>query len=181
MSNETNTITEDAIFKSRTAEELEGAKSLGSGATTYKYQYDPTLLETFVNKHQDRDYVITFDCTEGTSLCPKTHQPDFFKAVISYIPRERCLESKAAKLYLGSFRNTGSFHEDVCNTVGKDLVKLLDPKYLEVRMIYSVRGGIALYPFFSYADDSGKYDHIVQQRQIDVLRDASNRTVRYDM
>ena len=65
--------------------------------------------------------------------------------------------------------------------VGKDLVKLLDPKYLEVRMIYSVRGGIALYPFFTYSDASGNYDYIVKQRQIDALRDASNRTVRYDM
>lgn len=171
----------EQVLTTRNTEELAGAKSLGSGATKYVYTYDPSLLETFINKHQDRDYIITFDCTEGTSLCPKTHQPDFFKAVISYIPREKCLESKAAKLYLGSFRSTGSFHEDVCNTVGKDLVALLDPKYLEVRMIYSVRGGIALYPFFAYADSSGKYDAIVQQRQIDVMRDASNRTVRYDM
>ena len=172
---------EQEIFKGRSADELEGAKSLGSGATKYVYTYDPTLLESFVNKHQDNDYVITFDCTEGTSLCPKTHQPDFFKAVISYIPRERCVESKSMKLYLGSFRNTGSFHEDICNTIGKDLVKLLDPKYLEVHMIYSVRGGIAIYPLYTYADDSGKYDYIVQQRQLDALRDGSNRVVRYDM
>ena len=171
----------EQVISTRDEEELKGANSLGSGSTNYVYTYDPTLLETFVNKHQDNDYVITFDCTEGTSLCPKTHQPDFFKAVISYIPRERCLESKSAKLYLGSFRNTGSFHEDVCNTVGEDLVGLLDPKYLEVRMIYSVRGGIALYPFFTYADSSGEYDYIVKQRRVDALRDASNRTVRYDM
>lgn len=171
----------EQVLTSRTAEELEGAKSLGSGSTNYKYTYDPTLLETFVNKHQDNDYVITFDCTEGSSLCPKTHQPDFFKAVISYIPREKCVESKSMKLYLGSFRMTGSFHEDVCNTIGKDLVALLDPKYLECRMIYSVRGGIALYPLFTYADNSGDYDYIVKQRQLDALRDASNRTIRYDM
>ena len=75
---------------------------------------------------------------------------------------------------------TGSFHEDVCNTIGKDLVKLLDPKYLEVKMIYSVRGGIAIFPQFTYADDSGNYDYIVKQRQLDALRDAGNRTVRYD-
>lgn len=171
----------ETILSSRSAEELAGANSLGSGATNYVYTYDPSLLETFVNKHPDNDYIITFDCTEGSSLCPKTHQPDFFKAVISYIPRDKCLESKSMKLYLGSFRMTGSFHEDVCNTIGKDLVALLDPKYIEVKMIYSVRGGIALYPLFTYADKSGKYDHIVAQRQIDALRDASNRAVRYDM
>lgn len=96
----------EQVLTTRNTEELAGAKSLGSGATKYVYTYDPSLLETFINKHQDRDYIITFDCTEGTSLCPKTHQPDFFKAVISYIPREKCLESKSAKLYLGSFRNT---------------------------------------------------------------------------
>lgn len=112
--------------------------------------------------------------------CPKTHQPDFFKAVISYIPRELCVESKSLKLYLGSFRMTGSFHEDICNTIGKDLVNLLHPQYLEVKMIYSVRGGIAIYPQYTYADASGKYDYIVKQRQLDALRDASNRTVKYD-
>lgn len=174
MSNET-------ILKTRSNEELAGANSLGSGNTNYVYTYDPTLLETFVNKHSENDYVVTFDCTEGTSLCPKTHQPDFFKAVISYIPRKRMLESKSAKLYLGSFRNTGSFHEDICNTIGKDLVALLDPKYLEVRMIYSVRGGIALYPFFNYADDSGNYDYLLTQRKLDILRDSANRSVKYDM
>ena len=169
------------ILNTRSAEELSGANSLGSGSTKYVYSYDPSLLETFVNKHQDNDYVITFDCTEGTSLCPKTHQPDFFKAVISYIPRKLCVESKSLKLYLGSFRNTGSFHEDVCNTVGKDLVKLLDPRYLECRMIYSVRGGIAIYPSYTYADDSGDYDYIVKQRKLDLLRDGSNRTIKYDI
>ena len=174
-------MAENNVLSTRSAAELSGANSLGSGATKYTYMYDPNLLETFINKHQDNDYVITFDCTEGSSLCPKTHQPDFFKAVISYIPREKCVESKSLKLYLGSFRMTGSFHEDVCNTVGKDLVNLLDPKYLEVKMIYSVRGGIAIFPQYTYADASGNYDYIVKQRQLDALRDASNRTVRYDM
>lgn len=169
------------VYRGRSAEELEGANSLGSGSTNYIHTYDPTLLETFVNKHQGNDYVITFDCTEGTSLCPKTHQPDFFKAVISYIPRDRCVESKSMKLYLGSFRQTGSFHEDICNTIGKDLVTLLNPKYLECKMIYSVRGGIAIYPLYTYSDDSGKYDYIVKQRQLDALRDGSNRAIRYDI
>ena len=174
-------MSETEVLKTRSAEELEGASSLGSGSTKYVYTYDPSLLETFVNKHQDNDYVITFDCTEGTSLCPKTHQPDFFKAVISYIPREKCVESKSMKLFLGSFRMTGSFHEDICNIIGKDLVELLDPKYLEVKMIYSVRGGCAIFPLFTYSDASGDYDYIVKQRQLDALRDGSNRVVRYDM
>ena len=173
-------MVDNNVLSTRSAEELNGANSLGSGATKYTYTYDSNLLETFINKHQDNDYVITFDCTEGSSLCPKTHQPDFFKAVISYIPREKCVESKSLKLYLGSFRMTGSFHEDVCNTIGKDLTKLLDPKYLEVKMIYSVRGGIAIYPQYTYSDSSHNYDYIVRQRQLDALRDGSNRVIRYD-
>lgn len=168
------------LVSARNSAELEGVNSLGSGKTVYKYTYAPELLETFVNKNQDMEYIITFDGYEGTSLCPKTFQPDFFKPVISYIPRERCLESKSAKLYIGSFRNFGCFHEDVCCTIGRDLVKLLDPRYLEVRLIYSPRGGLAIFPAFVYSDSSGKYDKLKEQRMAELLRDGSCRTVRYD-
>ena len=84
------------------------------------------------------------------------------------------------KLYLFSFRNSGDFHEDVINKVGKDLVKLLDPKYLEVRGIFSPRGGLAIYPFYNYVGDE-KYKDLAMQRKIDIMRDSCNRTVRYDM
>lgn len=169
------------VVGTRSAEELEGVKGLGSGKTVYKNTYAPEVLETFPNKNPDVDYIITFDGYEGTSLCPRTGQPDFFKPVISYIPNDVCVESKSMKLYLFSFRETGSFHEDVCVTVGKDLVKLLHPKYLEVRMIYSPRGGLSIFPSFVYSDDSGKYDKLKEQRTLELLRDGSNRTVRYDM
>lgn len=165
---------------SRNAEELQGVTLLGNQNTKYKYEYDPSILETFVNKNPDNDYVITFDGYEGTSLCPKTGQPDFFKMVINYIANEKCVESKSLKLYLFSFRSTGEFHEDVVNRIGKDLVQLLDPKYLEVRGIFSPRGGIAIYPFFNYAGDE-KYRDLAMQRKIDTMRDACNRTVKYDM
>lgn len=163
----------------RNLEELGSVSKLGNKSTKYKDTYDPTILETFDNKHPDNDYVVTFDCTEGTSKCPVTGQPDFFKAIISYIPNKKMVESKSLKLYLFSFRNQGAFHEDIVNTIGKDLVSLMSPKYLEVRGIFSVRGGIAIYPFFTYAQDE-KYEALSTQRKLDVLRDGANRTVKYD-
>lgn len=111
--------------------------------------------------------------------CPKTGQPDFAKIVISYIPNERMVESKSLKLYLFSFRNQGDFHEDCINMIGKDLVKLMDPKYLEVRGIFAARGGIAISTLYTYS--SKGYEDIEKHRKLDVLRDESNRTIRFDM
>lgn len=137
----------------RTDDELQGVSLLGEKKTVYPTDYAPEMLETFVNKHPDNEYLVTFNCPEFTSLCPKTGQPDFAKIIISYIPRERMVESKSLKLYLFSFRNHGDFHEDCVNIIMKDLVKLMDPKYIEVTGIFTPRGGISIYPFANYADD----------------------------
>lgn len=165
----------------RNTDELEGVSLLGNQNTHYTDDYNPEVLETFVNKHPDNDYVVTFDAYEFTSKCPKTGQPDFAKVIISYIPREKMVESKSLKLYLFSFRNHGDFHEDCMNTIAKDLIKLMDPKYLEVRGIFSPRGGISIYPFVNYvAPDCPQFQDMLQQRRLDVLKDAANRTIRYD-
>ena len=74
---------------SRNSEELNGVTLLGNQNTKYSYDYNPKVLETFVNKHPDNDYVVTFDAYEFSSLCPKTGQPDWAKVVISYIPNEQ--------------------------------------------------------------------------------------------
>ena len=167
---------------SRNEAELEGVTLLGNQNTKYADDYAPGVLETFVNKHPDNDYVVTFDAYEFTSKCPKTGQPDFAKVVISYIPREKMVESKSLKLYLFSFRNHGDFHEDCMNIIAKDLIKLMDPKYLEVRGIFSPRGGISIYPFVNYvAPDCSNLESLAAQRKLDALRDASNRTVKYDL
>ena len=138
---------------SRNEKELQGVTLLGNQGTKYQFDYRPDVLETFVNKHPDNEYLVTFDCPEFTSLCPKTGQPDFGRIVINYIPRERMVESKSLKLYLFSFRNHGDFHEDCVNIIMKDLIKLMDPKYIEVRGIFNPRGGISIYPFANYGDD----------------------------
>lgn len=136
----------------RSKDELEGVTLLGNQHTQYPTDYNPQVLETFVNKHPENEYLVTFNCPEFTSLCPMTGQPDFAKIIISYIPRERMVESKSLKLYLFSFRNHGDFHEDCVNIILNDLVRLMDPKYLEVTGLFTPRGGISIYPFANYAD-----------------------------
>lgn len=163
----------------RTQKEFGTVSALGSGQTTYADKYNPDVLETFENKHPDQDYVVSFDAYELSSLCPRTGQPDFAKIVISYIPDKKMVESKSLKLYLFSFRNTGSFHEDIVNIIKEDLVKLMEPKYLEVKGIFSPRGGISIYPAANYSG-CRKYDKLASQRKAEFLRDAANRTVKYD-
>ncbi len=136
----------------RNEEQLTGVTLLGNTGVKYPTQYAPEILETFINKHQDREYLVTFTCPEFTSLCPKTGQPDFAKIIINYIPRERMVESKSLKLYLFSFRNHGDFHEDCVNIILNDLVKLMDPRYIEVKGIFTPRGGISIYPFANHGD-----------------------------
>jgi len=136
--------------------EKEGMTLLGESGTKYDMDYNPGVLETFTNKHPENDYLVTFNCPEFTSLCPITGQPDFAKIIINYIPGEKMVESKSLKLYLFSFRNHGDFHEDCVNIIKNDLVKLMNPRYLEVIGIFMPRGGISIYPMASYADDEHK-------------------------
>lgn len=165
----------------RNEEELSGVSLLGNQNTKYEDDYAPHVLETFINKHPENDYIVTFDAYEFTSKCPKTGQPDFAKIIISYIPREKMVESKSLKLYMFSFRNRGDFHEDCTNIIMKDLIKLMDPKYIEVRGIFSPRGGISIFPFANYvAEDCPHLEQLKAQRQLQVLADGANRKVRYD-
>ena len=105
----------------------EGLTLLGSQGTQYPKDYDPSVLETFDNKHPGRDYFVKFNCPEFTSLCPITGQPDFATIYISYVPRTKMVESKSLKLYLFSFRNHGDFHEDCVNIIMNDLIALMEP------------------------------------------------------
>lgn len=99
-------------------------------------------LETFANPSVDRDYEIRFDIPEFTCLCPKTGQPDFAQFEIRYTPDKLCVELKSLKLYFWSFREEGHFHEAVTNLILNDLVKLISPRFMEVKGIFNVRGGI---------------------------------------
>lgn len=170
-------------FKQQSAEELrkEGVTLLGSGSTVYKDTYDPSVIQTFENKYPDRDYVVTFDALEGTSLCPITHQPDFFKMIITYIPDKLMLESKSLKLLLFSWRNTGSYHETIVNTVMEDIRDRIKPKFILVKGIFSPRGGIAIFPVATYADPNyPEYVEMEKRIKFQAIVDSTNRTVRYD-
>ena len=141
----------------------EGLQSLGR-KTEYKSTYNPSVLEAFENLHKENDYWVRFNCPEFTSLCPITGQPDFAEIRIGYIPDERMVESKSLKLYLFSFRDEGAFHEDCVNIIMKDLVKLMDPKYLEVTGFFSPRGGISIHPYANYGRPGTRYEELAQRR-----------------
>ena len=138
-------------------------KALGHGSV-YSQTYAPEVLETFENRHTDNDYWVRFNCPEFTTLCPITGQPDFAEIRIGYVPDRRMVESKSLKLYLFSFRSNGDFHEDCVNTIMKDLVKLMDPKYLEVTGIFTPRGGISIYPYANYGRPGTKWEKLAWDR-----------------
>ena len=138
---------------------MEKDKSRFAGLTLLKqnerhYPQSPeeAHLETFQNLYADRDYVITFDCPEYTSLCPVTGQPDFGHIVIRYIPDKQCIESKSLKLFLFSFRNTNTFHEESVNTILDAVVKSCSPRAAEVTGEFRPRGGIAIHVTARYGD-----------------------------
>ena len=148
----------------RSEQELSGVTLLGNTGVKYPTSYAPEVLETFVNKHPGREYLVTFTCPEFTSLCPMTGQPDFARILITYIPSERMVEGKSLKLYLFSFRNHGDFHEDCVNIILNDLVALMDPRYIEVKGIFTPRGGIAIHPFANWGD--AEHADLVAQRRL---------------
>ncbi len=132
--------------------------------TDYPTQYAPEVLEAFDNKHPDVDYFVKFNCPEFTSLCPITSQPDFATIYISYIPDKKLVESKSLKLYLFSYRNKGEFHENCVNTIMKDLVALMDPKYIEVWGKFMPRGGLSIDPYCNYGKKGSKYEAMAEHR-----------------
>ena len=137
--------------------------ALGS-KTKYPTQYEPGVLETFQNRHPENDYWVKFNCPEFTSLCPITNQPDFATIYISYVPGEKMVESKSLKLYLFSYRNHGDFHENCVNTIMKDLIALMQPKYIEVWGKFMPRGGISIDPWCNYGAKGTKYEQLAEFR-----------------
>ena len=138
-------------------------KSLGK-ASEYHFSYSPELLETFDNRHPGNDYWVKFNCPEFTSLCPITGQPDFAAIYISYIPDIKMVESKSLKLYLFSFRNHGGFHEDCVNIIMKDLITLMEPRYIEVWGKFTPRGGISIDPYCNYGKPGSKFEAMAEFR-----------------
>lgn len=148
----------------RKKEELSGVTLLGNQHTVYKSNYAPEVLESFPNKHTGNDYFVKFNCPEFTSLCPITGQPDFAAIYISYVPDRLMVESKSLKLYLFSFRNHGDFHEDCVNIIMKDLIQLMEPKYIEVWGKFTPRGGISIDPYCNYGKPGTAWETVAFDR-----------------
>jgi len=139
-----------------TKEDLTVTKTNVSGLTqlghTAKLPASPeeAIIERVPNS-QSGGYVVRFTAPEFTSLCPMTGQPDFAHLVIDYVPGKWLVESKSLKLYLGSFRNHGAFHEDCTVGIGKRLVRELKPKWLRIGGYWYPRGGIPIDVFWQTA------------------------------
>jgi 7-cyano-7-deazaguanine reductase len=145
-------------------QKIPGLTHLGNQNVTYNDQYDPGVLEVFENKYPGNDYFVKFNCPEFTSLCPMTGQPDFATLYISYIPKTYMVESKSLKLYLFSFRNHGDFHETCINTIMHDLIRIMDPKYIEVWGKFTPRGGISIDPYCNYGEKGTEWEAMARQR-----------------
>ena len=125
---------------------------LGKSKIKYPVSPDKAKLETFENKYPHRNYWISFDCPEFTSICPVTGQPDFGIITIRYIADKKCIESKSLKLYLFSFRNFATFHEEAVNRILDDIVRACNPRKASVSGEFLPRGGISINVEASYPE-----------------------------
>ena len=109
---------------------------------------DEATLDPVPNPHPDQDYLVRFTAPEFTSLCPVTRQPDFAHRVIDFVPDRLLVESKSLKLFLGSFRNHGAFHEDCTVAIGKRIIEAIQPRWLRIGGYWYPRGGIPIDVFW---------------------------------
>lgn len=128
----------------KSAARFEGLTLLSASERRYPKSPDEARLEVFDNVYADRDYEIEFDCPEFTSLCPVTGQPDFGHIVLRYVPDKSCIESKSLKLFLFSFRNENTFHEEAVNRILDAVVAACAPRHAVVEGRFRPRGGIAI-------------------------------------
>ncbi len=117
-------------------------------ATDLPASPEEARLETVPNPQPREIYLVRFTAPEFTSLCPMTGQPDFAHLVIDYVPRARLVESKSLKLFLGSFRNHGAFHEDCTVMIGKRLKAAMAPRWLRIGGYWYPRGGMPIDVFW---------------------------------
>jgi len=110
-------------------------------------------LELFDNPSPERDYVITINCPEFTSVCPRTGQPDFGEIIIEYCPDKLCIELKSLKLYMQSYRNKGIFYEALTNDILDDLSDACKPRWMKVNSRFKPRGGITTDVVAEYKPD----------------------------
>ncbi|MBM3488156.1 MAG: NADPH-dependent 7-cyano-7-deazaguanine reductase QueF [Alphaproteobacteria bacterium] len=125
----------------------EGLTHLGRAAAL-PASPEAAILETVANPHPVETYLIRFTCPEFTALCPITGQPDFAHLVIDYVPAARIVESKSLKLFLGSFRNHGAFHEGCTVAIARRVIEAAAPAWLRIGGYWYPRGGIPIDVFY---------------------------------
>jgi 7-cyano-7-deazaguanine reductase len=113
---------------------------------------EAAVLERVDNPHPNVDYLVRFTCPEFTSMCPITSQPDFAHMMIDYVPKRFLVESKSLKLFMGSFRNHGAFHEDCTVFIAKRIIEAIDPLWLRIGGYWYPRGGIPIDVFYQTGD-----------------------------
>ena len=118
-------------------------------------------LDAFDNPRPGRDFTIRIEIPEFTCLCPMTGQPDFATIIIEYVPNKLCVELKALKLYMWSFREQGAFHEAVTNEILDDIVKVITPNFMRIRAEFNVRGGIYTNVIVEHKDDNWQAPELV--------------------
>lgn len=109
---------------------------------------DDAVLDAVPNPQKGMAYVVRFTAPEFTSICPVTGQPDFARLVIDYVPTDHIVESKSLKLFLGSFRNHGAFHEDCTLMIARRLIDAIEPAWLRIGGYWYPRGGIPIDVFY---------------------------------
>jgi 7-cyano-7-deazaguanine reductase len=128
----------------RSVRKYAGLTLLGNSEAAFPKSPQQAKIETFDNPSPTRDYLISLDCPDFTSLCPVTGQPDFAEIFVDYVPDKLCLETKSLKLYLSSYRNVHSFNEQVINDILDDLVKACSPRRMKIEGKFVPRGGLSL-------------------------------------
>jgi 7-cyano-7-deazaguanine reductase len=137
---------------------FDGSRMITETLTQLGYQTrwpaspEEAKLEWVQNPHPGTLYLVRFTCPEFTSLCPVTGQPDFAHLVIDYAPKERLVESKSLKLFLGAFRNHGAFHENCTLSVAKRLEQAIEPLWLRIGGYWYPRGGMPIDVFYQSAE-----------------------------
>jgi 7-cyano-7-deazaguanine reductase len=87
---------------------------------------------------------VRLDCSEFTSICPVTGQPDFAQLLIEYVPERFLVETKSLKLYLWKYRNEPGFNETLVDRIASDLHAQIQPRWLRVQGRFNPRGGISV-------------------------------------
>ena len=87
---------------------------------------------------------VCLECSEFTSLCPITGQPDFGEIIVRYEPRDFIVETKSMKLFLMGYRDRGVFNEALVAEMADALYRQIKPHHIEVTGRFHSRGGIAI-------------------------------------